>query len=147
MLMHVVRGERLYFMAERISQRPSTLNPARRMSIRLTLAAGATVATLVGSQVLGLLERPNSAEASTASNPATSASAVVQPTGAAPKLTIIRNPGATPVKARPVRNSGGQTAQNTGAITPPDPVIDQAAAPVQVQGAPAQPAPASHSSR
>ncbi len=163
MLLDVMEGQGT-LMTERINPRPTTLNPARRFSVRLTLAAGATVATLVGSQTLALLEHSsNPATASANQLAATNTAlpsatvpvvAMTESTGAAPNVIIIRNPGAlrTPVankqpasrSAQPVRTSGG--SGGSGGITPPNPVME--AQPVQVQASQGQqPAPVARSSR
>jgi len=164
-------------MVERTNNaRPTTLNPTRRFTVRLALATGATVATLLGAQTLALLERPTdaanaqedvTATSAAALKPSASASAptAVNPAlpPSAPRLIVIRNQGTLPtatpaaVKAvRPSSQSGKQAApaSGNGGIAPPEAVVDQP--PVVVQagssgggggGGGGQPAPATHSSR
>jgi hypothetical protein len=105
-----------------MNPRPNTLNPARRFTVRLSLAAGATVAMLLGSQALASLERhapakttPPGADNSDNGNaalfmsiPVTAEPSItpLPPSAvpsedstlapAAPQLVVIRNPGALP---------------------------------------------------
>jgi hypothetical protein len=108
-----------------MNPRANTLNPARRFTVRLSLAAGATVATLLGSQALASLERPAPAKTATldagnTDNGSKGSAALVittrvtaepsvtpLPTGtdtanasalppAAPQLVVIRNPSGLP---------------------------------------------------
>ncbi len=105
-----------------MNPRANTLNPARRFTVRLSLAAGATVATLLGSQALASLERPAPAKTATLdaghtdqgsaalviTTPVTAEPSLTPlPPGvdtanvstlppAAPQLVVIRNPGGLP---------------------------------------------------
>ncbi len=45
-------------MSQRQAQRPGLLNPTQRVTVRLLLATGATIATLMGAQALALAEWP-----------------------------------------------------------------------------------------
>jgi hypothetical protein len=116
------------------SQKPvvgNTLTPSRKFVVRLSLATGATFATLIGAQILALMDAPNATASVTAQQPTVSA-AVIAPPNAAPQIVIVRNagnPASTPLPRRNVAPS-----QNVAA---PPPIVD----------APIQPEPASQASR
>ncbi len=155
-----------------ISPRANTLNPTRRFAVRLSLAAGATVATLLGAQALAFRER-SIADPSAKVVPTTDSTSKIKiqataipsntpvaPTllPAAPQLVVIRHVGTIPqasVQTTSRASGGGGTAPKQ--IAPPQPALAapvpvMAAQPDQpqpapvVQSAPAQPAPATSSS-
>ncbi len=147
-----MRGEVLNLMNRQ--QRPNTLNSTRRFSVRLALATGATMATLLGSQTLALLEEPAAQkvlQATLASTNAPGAVApqptqpneiqpveVAQPTEvlppAAPLLVVIRNPGAVPTVIT-TPSATQPPASNAAGIVPPKPVAIQAPPPKQAPAA------------
>jgi hypothetical protein len=142
-------------------QRPNTLNSTRRFSVRLALATGATMATLLGSQTLALLEEPATQKliqatlastdaATNAPGPVATAPTqldkLVQPTRplppSAPILVVIRNPGAVPTLlvtpgATPLPPSNPSRSAD---IVPPKPVAVQVPPQQQPPAAVGQPA-------
>ncbi len=147
----------------RTASRPTSLNPARRFSVRLGLATGATLATLLGSQTLSILETPTPAATTSTeppipqvatTNPAVDAAAVpvldVQSNSgvkapAAPILVIVRNPnGSSSVIAA---QKGSASAASQSAVVQAPPLVFAAPSPVVVSPSFAQPMPFTRSSR
>ncbi|MEP7284425.1 MAG: hypothetical protein ABI947_01495 [Chloroflexota bacterium] len=58
-------------MNQNRNQRTGALNPAQRNTVRVALATGATIATLIGAQTLALLEQPTVAVAERVNAPIT----------------------------------------------------------------------------
>lgn len=147
----------------RTAARPNSLNPARRFSVRLALATGATLATLLGSQTLSLLETP--APASGAASPAAAAGtansalsagtdqALVLPSNAGPKapaaplLVIVRNSGAASSVIAAQKGNASLTPAQSSVIEAPAQSAFSAPAPVIIAPALMQPMPFTRSSR
>lgn len=110
----------------------ATLNPSRKFVVRLSIATGATLSTLIGAQTLALMDVPKTASVPTAPSVQASAATATAP-NAAPQIVIVRNAGSpvAPVTAIPRR-----------VVQPPPPAPESDIAP-----APAQPEPVSQSSR
>jgi hypothetical protein len=132
-------------------QRPASgnaLNPSRKFVVRLSIATGATFATLVGAQALAIMDTPKPGFLPTP-QPTTQVD-LQQPTilpaatltlpSAAPQIVIVRNAG-TPAAHRATIPRRVAPAQQNAA--PPVAV----APPVHVAPAPVQPNPPSRSSR
>jgi len=135
-----------------IAKPSTTLTPARRFVVRLVLATGATVSTLLGAQTLAFLEQPMTTpeQATNATPSANSAALVVTPISnssaavsnpstadsvtapAAPQVVIIRNPGAVTAAQGTSANPGSAVApalsiqtgsSSTAAVIVPQPVL------------------------
>jgi len=154
-------------------QKPSgPISPIRKLTVRMSLATGATVATLFGAQTLALMEAPKATNVtpltpqgivqSDTQTPLPSASATVVPSATvtlsvtpassnmAPKIIIVRNVGTlvtkTPVPHVPAparQATAAPVQQNAGQQAP---AAAQPAAPPAVAPAPAQPNPSTKSS-
>lgn len=152
------------------------LTTTRKMTVRMALASGATIATLMGVQTLGtrdlssLIPTATTAPAdlddlATATTQAGSAANLV-PTAtngvptvamtplapAAPKLVIIRNAGAAPVITVAGQPTAAATKPSTSTvIKPPNAVVVEApsssGSAAAAQPAPSQPMPSTRSSR
>ena len=146
--------------------RPATLNTPRRFMVRLGLATGATLATLMGAQALLALEHANQP-------PMTNTDSQVSSLGQAMTPTLQGSPASGPARTQAllpapphvvivVHNGGnsqvtalpGATGTALPNIQPPVPVVAAPPAavaaapqqPVAVAPAPAQPAPVTRSS-
>lgn len=147
----------------RTAARPTSLNPARRFSVRLVLATGATLATLLGSQTLSILETPTPA-ATTGAEPPLPQTAITHLAGdaavvpvlavqsnsgvkppAAPILVIVRNPNGTSSVIAAQKDSASAVSQSA-VVQAPQPVFNSPS-PVIVSPSFAQPMPFTRSSR
>ncbi len=97
--------------------RTNTLTPSKRFSIRLALAAGATVATLFGSQTLLALDNVSQKGSTTT---------IVQ--AAAPQIVVVKHS----------RTGTGNTVSQ---VVPPANIAIQPPDPVALVSSPIQPAP------
>ncbi|HVO44076.1 MAG TPA: hypothetical protein VMT34_15715 [Aggregatilineales bacterium] len=118
----------------------------------MVLTVGATVATLIGGQTLAFWQKTTAIPTASAPTTAPVSVQIVKPSEtslppAAPQVVIISNIN-TPAKTIKRPSAPSQTGGQNNVIVPPPPaIVASVGGGGGVSSAPAQPAPASHSSR
>ncbi|HVO43139.1 MAG TPA: hypothetical protein VMT34_10965 [Aggregatilineales bacterium] len=113
-----------------------TLNTNQKNVVRIVLAAGATVATLIGAQTLAFSE---SASAAQAQNQVANTGSVVDPNG---NTALTNNDGSTTLDSGSYQYSDdGQNQNSSGSYQ------NNSSSQSQIYSAPSQPFPLSRSSR